>query len=183
SVTIRQTNQPVRRRPPLRLMAWRPPPLWPPPRLDPNPVLWREWHRQRPSRWVRLVWLVYAAGAGTATVVLACEQLFGKAEPGFAAFTTALQSSVGLLLASVAAVTSLAEERVRGSLDVLLTTPLPTRTIVWGKWRGAFRLVPRLALLPVFNVLVVAKWDMRWTAVPLTFAVMLTYGAAVTGLG
>jgi ABC-type transport system involved in multi-copper enzyme maturation permease subunit len=157
-VTVRQASQPQQRS---RRRWWditlirRPRFLVP--RLDRNPILWREWHRQRPSRWVRLVWGVYAAGALAATGMLIYLNWGGRSSSGIAAITTALQASVGLLLASVAAVTSLAEERARGSLDVLLTTPLPTRTIVWGKWRAAFRLVPWLALLPAINVWVVAK--------------------------
>src|SRR6516165_565962 len=35
-----------------RLQRWLPGPS-----LDRNPVLWREWHRKRPSRWVRFAWL------------------------------------------------------------------------------------------------------------------------------
>ena len=44
--------------------------------------------------------------------------------------------------------TVLSEERVRGSLDVLLATPMSTRSILWGKWWGAFRRVPWLAFWP-----------------------------------
>src|SRR5262249_41939893 len=33
----------------------------PGPSLDGNPVLWREWHRRRPSRWSRVVWGLFAA--------------------------------------------------------------------------------------------------------------------------
>ena len=51
------------------------------------------------------------------------------------------QVAVGLLLLSVGAATSLAEERVRGSLDVLLSTPMSTRSILAGKWWGSFRRV------------------------------------------
>ena len=61
----------------------------------------------------------------------------------------ALQVAGGLLMLSVSAATSLAEERQRGSLDVLMATPLPTRSIVWGKWWGTFRAVPPLLILPV----------------------------------
>ena len=32
----------------------------PGPSLDGNPVLWREWHRKRPSRWTGRFWTVYA---------------------------------------------------------------------------------------------------------------------------
>ena len=60
-----------------------------------------------------------------------------------------LQVGAGLLLLSVSAATSLAEERQRGSLDVLMATPLSTRSIVLGKWWGAFRGVPPLTVLPV----------------------------------
>src|SRR5262249_12416480 len=43
----------------------------PGPSLDFNPVLWREWHRARPSRWARAAWLTYVllAVAYTATVL------------------------------------------------------------------------------------------------------------------
>jgi ABC-type transport system involved in multi-copper enzyme maturation permease subunit len=87
------------------------------------------------------------------------------------------------LLASVGAVTSLADERVSGSLDVLLTTPLPTWRIVWGKWRGAYRLVPWLAVLPAVNVLAVARHGSGWLAVPLMILLVLAYGAGVTSIG
>ena len=65
------------------------------------------------------------------------------------AVISGLQVAAGLLLLSVSAATSLAEERQRGSLDVLLATPLSTRSIVLGKWWGAFRGVPPLLVLPV----------------------------------
>ena len=49
---------------------------------------------------------------------------------------SAVHATLGFLLASLSAPTVLAEERVRGSLDVLLTTPLPTDRIVLSKWWG-----------------------------------------------
>src|SRR5207249_10579847 len=102
---------------------------------------------------------------------------------GTAAFTSGLQVSVGLLLVSVSSVTALSEERVRGTLDLLLTTPLPTPQIVYGKWRGAFRIVPWLAVLPVINVIIMAAGTGRWLSVPYMLALVFTYGAAVTSLG
>ena len=44
------------------------------------------------------------------------------------------------MLAAIAP-TSMAEERQRGSLDLLAATALSTRAIVIGKWLGTFRLV------------------------------------------
>ena len=58
------------------------------------------------------------------------------------------QVSLGLLLLSVSAATSLAEERVRGSLDVLLCTPLSTRSILVGKWWGSFRQAAHVLVWP-----------------------------------
>jgi ABC-type transport system involved in multi-copper enzyme maturation permease subunit len=195
-VTVRQSNAPPRRR-----WRWleRRRRVWFRPRLDRNPVYWRECHRQRPSRWVRIVWCVYVAGAVAGTVTV----MAYRADKGPAAIISAFQVSIGLLLASVAAVTSLSEERVRGSLDVLLTTPLKTKAIVWGKWRGAFRLVLWLAVLPAVNVAVAAtpgnqsSWvapgsrpppppahpELIWLCVPVMVGLVLAYGAAVTSFG
>jgi ABC-type Na+ efflux pump permease subunit len=53
----------------------------------------------------------------------------------------------GMLMLSATAPTSLAEERVRGSLDVLLAAPLATRSIVLAKWWGVYRRV--LVMLPL----------------------------------
>ena len=47
----------------------------------------------------------------------------------------------GLLMLAAIAPTSMAEERQRGSLDILAATALSTRAIVIGKWLGTFRLV------------------------------------------
>ena len=64
------------------------------------------------------------------------------------AVMTTIQVGVGLLLLSVSAATSLAEERARGSLDILLSTPLSTFSILVGKWWGAFRLAPHVFFWP-----------------------------------
>jgi ABC-type transport system involved in multi-copper enzyme maturation permease subunit len=149
-VVIRQgavTNKKVRRR------WWtRRRPLFrlPGPSLDSNPVLWREWHRQRPSRWVRGVWNVYGFIAVAASLYCFLHSLFSQdrfqREVGI--IVNAFQVSVGLLLVSVSGVTSLQDERVRGSLDVLLTTPIPSHQVYWGKWWGCFRMILRLTILP-----------------------------------
>src|SRR5262249_27601560 len=113
-------------------------------------VLWREWHRQMPSRWVRLVWRLFALIAGGfslynfSVVVRAPNQPHGE----LGAFINAFQVSIGLLLISVVSVTSLQDERVHGSLDALLASPLSTSQIFWGKWWGSFRIVILLSILP-----------------------------------
>ena len=82
------------------------------------------------------------------------------------------QVAIGLLLLSVTTAAGLHEERVHGSLDVLLATPLPTATIVRGKWRWAFRRVPLLALLPTVMTLLLTAVG-RWAGPLLIMALIL----------
>ena len=69
----------------------------------------------------------------------------------------------------------------------LLATPLPTYQIVWAKWRGAYRGVPWLAVLPGLNALVLAATVAegpvyQWLVVPLVIGFVLACGAALTSL-
>lgn len=136
-----------------RVRSW-----WPGPSLDGNPVLWREWHRARPSRLARAVWWLYGLGSLAATTWAAVLVLRrgGRVVDQSLLFVSAFEVFLGLLLVSLSAPTALAEERARGSLDVLMTTPLSTASIVLAKWWGAYRVVPKLALLPAFGAALLA---------------------------
>lgn len=174
SVTAQEPGPP-RRRAGLRL---------PGPTLDANPVLWREWHARRPTRWVLILWLLYAALAVACTATVAW--MSGRSSGGplaGAAFLNGLQVAAGMLLLSISAASALAEERVRGSLDVLLATPLSTRSVVWGKWRGTFRAVPLLAIPPGLATAAVAWRHGHWSGVVLVVGLVIAYGAALTSLG
>jgi ABC-type transport system involved in multi-copper enzyme maturation permease subunit len=109
---------------------------WPGPSLDKNPVLWREWHRNRPSRIVRLVWAAYIVITSTISLWVIANWLDGGTPAGLGreigSVFNGFQVCIGMLLMAASAGTVLSEERVRGSLDVLLATPMPTRSIVWG---------------------------------------------------
>jgi ABC-type transport system involved in multi-copper enzyme maturation permease subunit len=159
-----------------RVLAHRLP--WINPSLDRNPVLWREWRRHRPSTWARGVMAIYVG----LSLFFSILTIVWGGRP--ALFVNGLQVAVGLLFLSVTASTSLAEERVRGSLDLLMSTSLSTREIVLGKWLGAFRVVPLLAILPTFvcGVLAYQSDGGPWWAVGM-FVYMLCAGAAVTSLG
>jgi ABC-type transport system involved in multi-copper enzyme maturation permease subunit len=180
-----------------RWLAWLPSPS-----LDGNPVLWREWHRNRPSRLAQIVWAVYAVGS-VAGVGIGIEEAIvnGLDKPqGFFALVIALhlQFLFGLMMLTSLAPTSLAEERVRGSLDVLMATPLSSRSIAWGKWLGTYRIVLWLAILPALAAGFVAALVPairaassmspltlldRIAAAGLVVGEMLTYGAAITSMG
>jgi ABC-type transport system involved in multi-copper enzyme maturation permease subunit len=152
----------------------------PGPSLDFNPVLWREWHRSRTSRLGRIVGGLFLIGAVVASIaaIIAPRSTFAMA------WVNGLQVSIGMLLLSVTASTSLSEERVRGSLDVLMATALSTRQIVLGKWLGTFRHVPSLAVLPV--IVLICNDSTKWFYVPtilLTLVFVFVCGATISGLG
>ncbi len=168
----------------------------PGPSLDGNPVLWREWHRNRPSRLMRIIWVIYVISSVAGLGIGIHEAIVygvGRAAGSFTlVIALHLQFLFGLMIVSVQAPTSLAEERVRGSLDVLLTTPLSTRSILWGKWLGSYRVVLGLALLPAVGSAIVAVMASpsrgmglvdRIVAPGLVVGEMLAYGAAITSMG
>lgn len=185
-VAIKQSHQPIKERR-RRWRKWRLLFWLPGPSLDGNPVLWYEWQRKKPSRWVQAVWFVYGFFAVIFTglaVYRSLQAAFGAGRGNeMNAFINAFMVSVGLLFASVLSVTALTDERIRGSLDVLLTTPLSSTKIVWGKWWGAYRTVIILAILPsvifFFGCITVGRVQMAW-AMPM---LVLSYGAAFTSLG
>ena len=179
----------------------------PGPSLDGNPVLWREWHRNRPSRLAQILWVIYGISSVIGVGIGIHEAIaYGMGRPsGFFTLIIAvhLQFLFGLMIMSSLAPTSLAEERVRGSLDVLMTTPMSTRSIVWGKWLGTYRVVLWLAVLPGLASVIVAcmapplparfrpAFGLGLPAEPLrshhgarlVVGEMLSYGAAITSMG
>jgi ABC-type transport system involved in multi-copper enzyme maturation permease subunit len=183
---LAQANRPQKREPrgaPARLVDFVPGPP-----LDANPVLWREWHRKRPSRWTGRFWTAYAIVSTLASLYVlgwyyTGGDLIYSGISAVAAQVNAWQVAIGLLLLSVSASTTLAEERDRGSLDVIMTTPLTTREIVWGKWWGTFAMVPRLAILPIWVTAGLAMVTDGVFGLVLMIGLILAYAAAITSLG
>jgi ABC-type transport system involved in multi-copper enzyme maturation permease subunit len=163
---------------------------WPGPSLDKNPVLWREWHRNRPSKVVRLVWGAYIVITSLISLKIIWDWSFGGKTGGLgreaASLFNAFQIVIGLLLLAASAGTVLSEERVRGSLDVLLSTPLSTSSIVWGKWWGAFRRVPWLAFWPALLVYTMLPNNPSARLVAFAYLIptlIIVQGAALASLG
>jgi ABC-type Na+ efflux pump permease subunit len=108
----------------------------------------------------RILWTLYWLGAVVATAI-GIHDVFAYGVDDIAGgwmihTAVVLQSVFGLMLLSVQAPTALGEERVRGSLDVLMATPISTRAIVWGKWMGTYRVALWLAILPGVAAAVIA---------------------------
>ena len=153
-------------------------------RLDSYPVFWRECRMQQTSRWIGVLWRLYVAGAIFFTVLAVSEcATKGPNRTFWAGPFNGFQAAVGLLLLSVTTPAALAEDRARGSLELLLSTPISTRSLVLSKWCAYYRPVPCLAMLPAVIAAAHANVSGRWSGVLLVAAMVLVQGAAVTSLG
>ncbi len=153
--------------------------------LDKNPVLWLEC-RKRGSRVTRLVWggfwLVVIGFTAYAAVLSSAD---GIDRAGFETVTF-LAVFFGMLLMVAGAAASLADERNRGGLDVLLTTPVATRTVVLAKWLALLRPLPMIAAVVLVATVFIAACAtdkaVGWVVRPGTnFAVMTTLGTSSLG--
>ncbi len=94
--------------------------------------------RRRATGCVGWIWVLYdwCAAAATATII----SLVISRGPGVSTQITSLlnglQVGAGMLLLFVRATTTFANERAGGGMDVLLSTPLERRGIVFAKWWG-----------------------------------------------
>jgi len=166
---------------PLRILN-----LIPGPPLDADPILWREWHRKRPGKWTGRAWMVY----GVVSILASALAIYGFfTDPmslgtrAFATLVSVAGVTIGLLLLTISATTSLGEERDRGSLDVIMTTPLSSASIIKGKWLGTFAMVPRLAILPLWINSGLALISGEWPAPFVLLGLILAYSAVIASLG
>ena len=87
----------------------------------------------------------------------------------------------------VTATTALAEERAGDGIEVLLSTPLSAREILLGKWWGAYRIVPGIAVIPAVISLGLGITRARLALAALSLgllpAAVMAYGAMLTSLG
>jgi hypothetical protein len=186
--------------------------LLPGPSLDRNPVLWRERHRSRHSVWMTAVVILLMGTTGALCITGAgAFWKHGVAIGPTGAWEVAglcalvLHVIFGLLMLAAIAPTSMAEERQRGSLDLLAATTLSTRAIVFGKWLGTFRLVFLMTICPALMAFAMATargqgstvgargmppnffqsipLGVRIAAVFLLIATILAHGALLTSIG
>jgi len=163
---------------------WPTRPRWPGlpgPSLDANPAAWREWRRRRPSWMMRVAWGLYGA-FGLLGVYMAATPNFFSGSVGGGAWNLFLVT-LGLLLLSVRATTGLAEDRARGTLDVLLSTPLSSRSILAAKWWATFRQAPAIAIWPALVAFVPAREHGYWSIYAMLPPLVLAYAAAITSMG
>ncbi len=131
-----------------------------------NPVAWRE-AVTRASAASRGIGRYLVIGCGLAgAIVLLVYYLQGSA--GFTAPVTRewlaaivmIEFAIVLIIATNTAASALTKEKESQSLDIMLTTPLTSMYIIWGKLRGLVSSVAPLIMVPVVSLLLFAVVDL-----------------------
>lgn len=121
-----------------------------------NPVAWRE-AKTRASTGGLLRWTLILGGIG-ATAYLFIAHVAGdfptKDTRVWLAALMIIQFAIAVIIATNTAATSMTKEKESKTMDLLLTTPLTSKYILWGKLRGLVSFVLPLVLGPVAILLV-----------------------------
>ncbi|MHC4090688.1 MAG: ABC transporter permease [Planctomycetota bacterium] len=169
-----------------------------PRRVWANPVAWREAVTRAAAANRGLMRYVLLAGGAVAAILLLWE--YGQSDAGFGASETRewlmvmvmIEFGIVLLVSANTAATGMTKERESNTMDLLLTSPLTSRYIIWGKLRGLVSFTVPMIAVPVASVLLFAIYDLFATegvgvayleaAVELA-ALMLVFTAATCMLG
>ena len=123
-----------------------------------NPVAWRE-ATARASSGALVRWAIIVGGLVGSLIILV-DYLGGGLTAGevpvWLAGLTAVQVAVALLIATNTAATSMTKEKESKTMDLLLTTPLTSKYILWGKLRGLVSFAAPLLAGPVLMLLLFA---------------------------
>jgi len=139
-----------------------------------NPLAWREATTRASaassvvSRYGMLI------GGAVVSLVILLYLIYGwpviKSDGTSAAFVAAdarmwlmwlvtVEAALILLVVTNAAATSMTKERESNTMDILLTTPLTSNMIVWGKLRGLIAFAMPMLAVPVFSLLMFVVYD------------------------
>lgn len=134
-----------------------------------NPIAWREAVTKASaasSGFIRYSYLIggvtagalflYAYGSGWFSTTPAASPALARA---WLIWIVMVEFLVVLLMAANTAGTAITRERDDGTMELLLTTPLTSRYIVWGKLRGLISFAVPLMAVPALTVLAAAAYD------------------------
>ncbi len=123
-----------------------------------NPVAWRE-AKTRAMGGNLVRWVIIAAGfAGPLVcyIYYRSGQFVASEVPQWLAGMIIVQFALALVIATNTAATSIAKEKESKTLDLLLTTPLTSQYILWGKLRGLVSYAAPLLAGPILMLVVFA---------------------------
>lgn len=126
-----------------------------------NPVAWREASTKAIGGGL-LRWAIILGGLVAGVIVFifyAGGTLPAMQVRRWLAAITLVQFSAALLIATNTAATSITKEREAQTMDLLLSTPLTSKYILWGKLRGLVSFATPLLIGPMITLLVFALYD------------------------
>lgn len=109
-----------------------------------------------------LVLLVYHLRGGAFTTAMTQQWLWGM---------VAVEFGLVLIIATNTAATALTREKESKTMDILLTTPLTSGYIIWGKLRGLVSFVAPMIAVPVLSLLIFGVVDAVRRASPVVVAI------------
>ncbi len=131
-----------------------------------NPVAWREAATRASATGGGMLRLMLLAGGVVAAIWLLLEYRSGGASFD-AAMTRSwlgalvmIEFGLVLVVCTNAAATAMTKERESNTIDLLLTTPLTSKYIVFGKLRGLVSFTIPMIAVPVGSVLLFALYDL-----------------------
>ncbi len=131
----------------------------PPRHVWANPVAWRE-ARTRTSGGGGVLRLFIIVGGAGASLVLFLVHVGGQMQAdevrSWLAGLIIIQFAIALLIATNTAATSMTKERESKTMDLLLTTLVTSRYVLWGKLRGLVSLAAPLLAGPVLILVLFA---------------------------
>ncbi|UCE60605.1 MAG: ABC transporter permease subunit [Phycisphaerales bacterium] len=132
----------------------------PPRRVWANPVAWREAKTRSSGGGNILRWTMILGGLA-ASAILFIKHVGGSMSAdevrAWLAGLIIIQFAIALILATNTAATSMTKERESKTMDLLLSTPVTSKYILWGKLRGLVSMTLPLLLGPVC-VLILFAW-------------------------
>lgn len=123
-----------------------------------NPVAWRE-ATARAASGAMIRWTIILGGIVASAVVYsdyARGTMPSTQVPMWLAGITAIQVALAMLIAANTAATSMTKEKESKTIEILLTTPLTPKYILWGKLRGLVSFASPLLAGPVVVLMVFA---------------------------
>ncbi len=133
-----------------------------------NPVAWRE-AKTRATSGGGMRWITTLAGLVGSVIVLVWYvngDLTAREVPMWIAAVTIVQFAVALIIATNTAATSMTKEKEARSMDLLLTTPLTSKYILWGKLRGLVSFTAPLLVGPMVVLLMFGVYGLMRNDAP-----------------
>ncbi len=133
-----------------------------------NPVAWRE-AKTRAGGSAVLRWTLIGAGLVGLLFLFVIHVNGGMSADDarrWLAWIIIVQFAIAVLIATNTAATSMTKERESKTMDLLLTTPLTSKYILWGKLRGLVSFSLPLLLGPVAFLIVFGVYGLRRSDAP-----------------